>query len=60
MINTAAAIVMSTASINCHMLRLLYVAYSIISDHITLDDNYHLLLLCKAKRYNIKWKIMNF
>ena len=30
------------------------------SDHITIDNYYYLLLLCKTKRYNIKWKIMNF
>ena len=27
-------------------------------DHITIDNYYYLLLLCKTKRYNIKWKIM--
>ena len=27
-------------------------------DHITIDNYYYLLSLCKTKRYNIKWKIM--
>ena len=33
---------------------------SFISDQITIDNYYYLLLLCETKRYNIKWKIMNF
>ena len=36
-----------------------YIAYSFISDHIIIDNCYYLLSLCKAKRYNIKWKKMN-
>ena len=39
--------------------RLLYFAHSFISNHITIDNYYFLLSLCKTKRYNIKWKIMN-
>ena len=38
--------------------RFLYFAYSLISDHI-IDNYYYLLSLCKTKRYNKKWKIMN-
>ena len=34
-----------------------YFAYSSISDHITINNYYYLLSLCKAKRYNIKWKL---
>ena len=30
------------------------------SHHINIDNYYYLLSLCKTKRYNIKWKIMNF
>ena len=52
--NTIATNVTSTASI------LLYFAYSFISDHININNYYYLLSLCKTKRYNIKWKIMNF
>ena len=63
MINAIEANVASTASINCHSKkskRLLYLAYSFISDHITIENYYYLSILCKTKRYNIKWKIMNF
>ena len=59
--NTIATNVTSTASINCHSKkrkRLLYCAYSFISDHINIH-NYYFLLLFKTKRNNIKWKIMN-
>ena len=38
---------------------MLYFAYSFITDHITVD-NYYLLLLYKTKVYNIKWEIANF
>ena len=60
--NTIAANVTSAASISCHSKkskRMLYFAHSIISDHITIDNYYHLLSLCKTKSYNIKWKLMN-
>ena len=40
--------------------RLLYFTNDFISDHITIDNNNFLLSLCKTKRYNIKWNIMNF
>ena len=62
-VNTIAANVTSTASMNWHSKkskRLLYFAYSFISDHIAIDDYYYLMLLFKTKRYNIKWKIMKF
>ena len=39
---------------------MLYFRYSCISDHITIDNYYYLLLLRKTKRYNIKWKLINF
>ena len=54
--NTIATNVGSTASINSHSKkskRLLYFAYSLISDHITID-NYYYLLLCKTRRHSIK------
>ena len=52
---------MSTTSINCHSKKVIdiYFLYSFISDQISIDNYYYLLLLCKTKRYNIKWKIMN-
>ena len=34
--------------------RLLYFAYSFLSDHITTDNYYYLRLLHKTKRYNLK------
>ena len=40
--------------------KLLYFAYSSISDYITFDNYYYLPSLCKAKWCNIKRKIMNF
>ena len=49
--NIIAANVTSIASIKCHSKKskiLLYFAYTFISDHITID-NYYNLLLCKAK-----------
>ena len=39
---------------------MLYFRYSCISDHIPIDNYYYLLLLRKTKRYNIKWKLINF
>ena len=39
---------------------MLYFRYSCISDHITIDNYYYLLLLRKTKKYNIKWKLINF
>ena len=57
--NITAANVMSTDSINCHSKKVKD-CYILISDHITIDNYYYLLLLCKTIRYNIKWKIMNF
>ena len=52
---------MSTTSINCHSKKVIdiYFLYSFISDQISIDNYHYLLLLCKTKRYNIKWKIMN-
>ena len=52
MANTIAANVTSTASINwpCKKhKKLLYFAYSVISDHIIIDKYYYLLSLCKTK-----------
>ena len=59
--STIAANVRSTDSINCHSIkvRLLYFAHSFINIHITIDNYYYLLSLCKRKKCNIKWKIMN-
>ena len=62
--NTITTNVTSTASVNCHSKKardLLYFAYSFISDisHITIDNYFYLLSLCKTRRYNIKWKLMN-
>ena len=59
--NTIAINITSTASINYHSKKkiLLYFAHSFISDHIIINNYYYLLSLCKTKRYNIKWKIMN-
>ena len=54
--NTIATNVTRTASINK---RLLYFIYSYISDHIAIDNYDYFLLLCKTKRYNIKWKKIN-
>ena len=54
--------VTSTASINCHSIkvkRLLYFTHPFISNDISTDNYYYLLSLCKTKRNNIKWKIMN-
>ena len=39
---------------------MLYFAHSFIFNNITIDNYYYLLSLCKTKRYNIKWKIINF
>ena len=47
--NAIATNVTSTASINCHSKkskRLLYFAYSFISDHINVRNYYYLLSLC--------------
>ena len=54
--NTTATNVTSTAS-KFKSKILLYIAHSFIRDHFTIDNNYYLLLLCKSKRYNTKWKI---
>ena len=60
--NTIATNVTSTASMNCHSkkVRDCYILHTLISDPITIDNHYHLLLLCKTKMYNTKWKIENF
>ena len=53
---------MSTASINCHSkkVRHCYILHTVLlSNHITIDNYYYLLSLCKTRRYNIKWEIMN-
>ena len=58
--NTIAKIVTSTASIDCHSKKVRYkidcnFSQSFISDHMTIDDYYYLLSLCKTlvktKRY---------
>ena len=57
MTNTIATNFTGAASVNCHgkiIKRSLYFACSFISDYITID-NYYYLLLWKAKTYNIKW-----
>ena len=51
MTNTIAANVTSTASVNCHSKKVRYFAYSLISNYITIDNYYYLLLLCKTIRY---------
>ena len=53
MTNIIVANVMSTDSINCHSKKVRD-CYIFISDHITIDNYYYLLLLCKTKRYNRK------
>ena len=60
-IATKRANITSTASINYHRKKskgLLYLPYSFIIDHISID-NFYLLSLYEAKRYSIKCKIMN-
>ena len=50
--NSIATNVTSTASVNCHIKkskRLLYFAQSSISNHITINNYYYLLLSCKGK-----------
>ena len=56
--NTIATNVTSTASINWHNKTVR--DYSFTSNHVTVDNYYYLLSVCKTKRYDIKWKIMNF
>ena len=55
-INTVVTNVASTASMDCHSKKVRDFAFSFISDHIT-TDYYYLLLLCKTKKYNKKWRI---
>ena len=59
--NTLATNVTSTASTSGHSqkVRLLYFTDNFISDYITVNNYFYLLSLCKTKRYNMKWKIMN-
>ena len=59
--NTIATNVTSSASISFHRqeVRDLYFTQSFISDHIKIHNYCYLLLLCKTKINNIKWKIMN-
>ena len=45
--------VTSTASIIWHD-KIFFFAYSSLSDHITIDNYYHLLSSCKTKNNNIK------
>ena len=45
-----------TASVNHYSIK---VRDFHIRNHITVDNYYYLLWLCKTKKYNIKWKIMN-
>ena len=50
--NTIAANVTSIASTNCHSIKikkLLYFAYSLISDHLAIDIYYYLLHYAKQK-----------
>ena len=50
----------STASINFHSKKVIYIVIFCIQfyfDRITTTNNKY--QLCKAKMYNIKWKIMN-
>ena len=57
--NTVATNIASTASINCQSKKnktLLYFAQSFISDHITIDNCYYLLSLCKTRKHNVKMK----
>ena len=42
------------------MKQLLYFTYSFISEHITIDNCYYLLSLCKTERYNIECKNNEF
>ena len=60
--NTMPTNAMSTSSINYHSKkeRDCYTFHSVISVHITIDNYYYLSSLCKTKRYNTKWKVMNF
>ena len=39
---------------------MLYFVNSFISSHVTVDNCYYLLPLWKTKKYNIKWKTINF
>ena len=39
---------------------MLYFTYSLISDHITIDNCYYLLSLSEAKRYNLNIEINEF
>ena len=54
-INTKATNITSTASINCHSKKVrdchIFFAFSFISNHITIDNYYCLLSLCKAKMH---------
>ena len=57
--NVIATNITSTASINCYSKenkRLLYFPYRFISDHITIDNYYNLLSLCKTRKHNITMK----
>ena len=54
--NTIATNVTSAAS-KFTSKRLLYFSHSFISDQVIIDNYYYLLLICKSKRYNTKWKI---
>ena len=54
--------VTSTASINCHSIKVrdCHILNTVLLPIVLLlVIHYYLLLLCKTKRYNIKWKIMN-
>ena len=60
--NNITANATSTASIDCHSKKVkdCYILHSFIGDRITIDNYCYFLPLCKTKRYNIKWKVMNF
>ena len=55
--------VVSTALINCHNRKVTdcYILHTVllVINHITIDNYYYLISLCKTKRHNMKWKIMN-
>ena len=60
MTNFIATNVTSTALINRHSKKVTdcYILNTVLfSDHIIINSYYYLLLLCKTKGYNIKWKI---
>ena len=51
LVNHIAINITRIASITLHNKKERNFAYSFISDHITIDNYYYLLLLCNEKRY---------